>query len=170
MNVGSPRGVGGTPPYTYVLDCPGGLPGGLAFSSATGVLTGRPTTTHYAPATTPPPTARRRSGRTLPESLLLTITRAPDLSLAEVSNQSFEVGTPENVLLPAASNGQAPYTYALSCSPALAGTGLVFTPGTRRLQGRPRPPTTACATTPRPTRSRSRPTGPSPSTSPAAAG
>ena len=53
---------GGRRPYTYRLDCSGALPGGLAFSSATGVLSGRPTPRTTAPATTPSRTARRPSG------------------------------------------------------------------------------------------------------------
>ena len=137
VNVALLMAAGGTPPYTYLLDCPGGLPSGLAFSSATGVLTGRPTAPYYAACDYSASDSSTPARRTFPESLVLEVVRAPDLSLAEVSNQSFAVGTPENVLLPAASNGQAPYTYALSCTPALTGTGLVFTPGTRRLQGRP---------------------------------
>ena len=138
-----PIAARGVAPYRYALSCRPPLASlGLAFTPDTRVLGGTPTDAHRDVDCVYSAT----DGNNDRVEQAFTVTVAPStLSLPAVLNQSFEVGTPVDVRLPAANGDFPPYTYALSCTPGLDGTtlnpprptGLVFTPGTRRLQGRP---------------------------------
>ena len=129
-----PAGIGGVRPYTYALSCTPTLDGtGLVFTAGTRRLQGRPLAAYSGVCDYSVTDARGTSAH---RSFRIDVF-VRGLPLPPVVDRLFEVGVPVDEQLPAGSGGERPYTYALSCTPTLEGTGLVFTAGTRRLQGRP---------------------------------
>ena len=114
---------GGTSPYSYVLS--GTLPGGLAFSSATGVLSGTPTQPGSFPISV---TATDSSnGSSAPFSITQNYTlqvAAPSIVLTPASLPAGSAGTayPDTSL--SASGGVAAYSYAVTAGALPAGLAL----------------------------------------------
>lgn len=131
---------GGATPYTWKL-ASGTLPGGLALSSSTGLVSGTPTTVVNA---TPLAFSAIDSGspaQTANVSLTLTITPAT-LAITTASLLGCQVGVPYSSSLTAL-GGTTPYTWTLT-SGTLPG-GLAFNSSTGLISGTP---TTAVNTTP----------------------
>ena len=68
--------------------------------------------------------------------------------MSAAKDLSLDVGDPVDVLLPEGRGGAPPYTYALTCSPALAGRVSSSPPARGGSRAGPSPPTPVCAATP----------------------
>ena len=135
-NLVLPAATGGTGAVTYTLTPE--LPAGLAFTAATRTLSGTPTATAattvytYLATDSNTPTA---STAQLKFSLTVEANRMPSFGAASVRDQVLvKDELAPSLRLPAASSGNAPFTYALS--PALP-AGLAFNAATRTLGGTP---------------------------------
>ena len=119
VNVQLLEASGGIPPYTYVLNCPGGtLPEGLSFSSDTGVLSGRPRNPWYGACDYSVSDSSTPAQRTLPESLILSVsgTSASVLRI-DAAGYPDAVELPVEQItrraLPPVSGGTPPYELSL---------------------------------------------------------
>jgi large repetitive protein len=111
---------GGTAPYAYAVTA-GTLPTGVTLSGA-GLLSGTPAsgTAGAYPFTV---TATDNEGYTGAQAYTLTINAAPTITLAPLSLTNGQVGMPFSQAI-TASNGTAPYTYAVSAGSLPSGTSL----------------------------------------------
>ena len=122
--------TGGTGALTYTLTGPAGsaLPGGLTFAAGTRTLSGTPSTADVTVLTY---TVTDTNGATATADFAVTVNAG--LALTSPGAQGYTVDTAIDALvLPAATGGTAPLTYALTGLP-----GLSFTAGTRTLSGTP---------------------------------
>ena len=140
-NVTLPTATGGDGTLTYTLARTSGtpaLPPGVSFAAATRVLSGTPTTLQSAIGYTY--TATDGDGDAVTLSFEITVEADTTPSLGSVSDQSFHQNSAITALvLPAATSGNAPLTYALAKTtgtPALP-PGLSFDAATRTLSGTP---------------------------------
>ena len=138
-----PEASGGLAPLAYSLEKTTGsptLPPGLTFTAASRQLSGTPTTMQTAAEYTYTVTdsATPANTATLTFDVAVTADSAP--SLGAVTDRSFHQGSAiGDVVLPAATGGNAPITYTLARtngSPALP-PGLRFDGATRTLSGTP---------------------------------
>ena len=137
-----PPAVGGNGDVTHTLGNIGAVPG-LAFDASTRVVSGTvntaggPHTLNYGASDND---NDRRSSDTGSVSFTVTVTAAADTAPAFASgaappDQTYTVGDGiDDLVLPVASGGNAPLTYALDTA---AVPGLAFAPGTRTLSGTP---------------------------------
>ena len=119
VNVRLLEASGGIPPYTYVLDCPGGtLPEGLSFSSQTGVLSGRPRNPWYGACDYSVSDSSVPAQGTLPESLVLSVTgTSASVLRIDAAGYPDAVELPVEQItrraLPPVSGGTPPYELSL---------------------------------------------------------
>ncbi|MEV1092816.1 putative Ig domain-containing protein [Streptomyces microflavus] len=119
---------GGTAPYTWNAT---GLPAGLTIASATGTISGTPTTAGTSKVTV---TATDKVGRTGTTSFTWTVGTASGTSpvLTNPGSQNVYIG--RQVSLPlTATGGTAPYTFGATGLPA----GLTVNPATGLISGSP---------------------------------
>ena len=137
-----PPAVGGNGAVTHTLGNIGAV-AGLAFNANTRVVSGMVTTAggpHTLNYGASDNDNDRRSSDTGSVSFSVTVTAAADTAPAFASgaappDQTYTVGDGiDDLVLPAASGGNAPLTYALDTT---AVPGLAFAPGTRTLSGTP---------------------------------
>jgi hypothetical protein len=126
---------GGTAPYSFALTG-GVLPAGITLNSASGALTGTPTTSSAGVALTFSVTDSGDPAQSAGATLTLIVSAAPPstLSITTVSLPGAQVGTPYSVTL-TASGGTTPYTWALTSGTLPA--GLAFNTATGLLSGTP---------------------------------
>jgi hypothetical protein len=126
---------GGTAPYSFALT-DGVLPAGITLNSATGALTGTPTTSSAGVALTFSVTDSGDPAQSASATLTLIVSAAPPstLSITTVSLPGAQVGTPYSVTL-TASGGTTPYTWALASGTLPA--GLAFDTATGLISGTP---------------------------------
>ncbi|MET9771957.1 putative Ig domain-containing protein [Streptomyces sp. NPDC006415] len=119
---------GGTAPYTWKA---AGLPAGLSIASATGTISGTPTTTGTSNVTV---TATDSAGKAGSTSFSWTITggQGGTLTLASPGNQTVYIGRPVTLPLRAA-GGTAPYAFKATNLPG----GLTIHPATGTVSGTP---------------------------------
>lgn len=133
VNLTLPSAIGGQFPYAYSLTP--ALPAGLQFDAVNRTISGTPTAA--TPATPYTYTARDSAGATATLTFRMAVAGLPGALTFNpnvIGNRTFTVGnaiTP--LVLPEATGGTAPYTYALAPIPA----GLAFDPATRSLSGTP---------------------------------
>ncbi len=137
-----PEATGGASPHTYALTGPNGtdlseVPG-LTFDPATRVLSGTPTRAGATTLTYTVTDSATTPGR-VTRTFTVTVTRP--ISVAEVDDQTGEAGEAFTLTLPAATDGTAPYSYAVTGPNGAdlddAVPGLTFDPATRVLSGAP---------------------------------
>lgn len=121
-----PAATGGTGPYTYAAT---DVPAGLTFNETTREITGTPTVPGNNTVLV---TVTDANGNTVTSNYTLKITDPFVLPPATLANGTTGTNyTPQ--IIPAATGGTGPYTYAATGLPA----GLTFTPGTRAIAGTP---------------------------------
>ncbi|KQN38216.1 hypothetical protein ASE92_01915 [Pedobacter sp. Leaf41] len=121
-----PAATGGTGPYTYAAT---NVPAGLTFNETTREITGTPTVPGNNTVLV---TVTDANGNTVTSNYTLKITDPLVLPPATLANGTTGTNyTPQ--IIPAATGGTGPYTYAATGLPA----GLTFTPGTRAIAGTP---------------------------------
>ncbi len=128
-----PAATGGNAPLSYAL-VGALLPSGLDYTSATRTLSGTPTALQSA--TTYTWRVTDRDGQTAEDTFTIEVTPAPLALSGTVAQQRYTRGqaiTP--LVLPAATGGTAPLTYALS--PSTLPAGLQFDGATRTVSGTP---------------------------------
>ena len=128
-----PAATGGNAPLSYAL-VGALLPSGLGYTSATRTLSGTPTALQSA--TTYTWRVTDRDGQTAEDTFTIEVTPAPLALSGTVAQQRYTRGqaiTP--LVLPAATGGTAPLTYALS--PSTLPAGLQFDGATRTVSGTP---------------------------------
>ena len=128
-----PAATGGNAPLSYAL-VGALLPSGLDYISATRTLSGTPTALQSA--TTYTWRVTDRDGQTAEDTFTIEVTPAPLALSGTVAQQRYTRGqaiTP--LVLPAATGGTAPLTYALS--PSTLPAGLQFDGATRTVSGTP---------------------------------
>ncbi len=133
VDVTLPVATGGTGELTYTLT--GALPAGLTFTPASRTLSGTPTV--RADFNRVFYTVTDANGASTTESFLIIV--FDDVELPLVDNQGYTVNTAVDVILPKATGGSPPLTYALT-GPGDDGAlpaGLDFTARTRTLSGTP---------------------------------
>ncbi|MGD7246808.1 putative Ig domain-containing protein [Ralstonia pseudosolanacearum] len=114
----------GTAPYTYALSVnSGALPTGLSFNTATGVLSGTPTTAGTANFTVTGTDSSTGTGPYTVSATYTLTTSAPTISLAPATLTGATVGTAYSQSV-TASGGTAPYTYAVTSGALPAGLSL----------------------------------------------
>ncbi len=125
-----PEASGGTGTLRYTLTGPGAaLPDGLAFDAGTRTLSGTPGT---AASTELTYTVTDANGATTSQTFMVTVNDS--LALPAPDDQSYTLDTAiDALILPEATGGTAPLTYALTDPPA----GLTFNSASRRLTGTP---------------------------------
>jgi hypothetical protein len=103
-----PQAAGGAPPYAWSISS-GSLPNGLAINSASGAITGTPTTAGTSSFTlkvtdsaNPPAMATANLSITIPPKLVITTTSLPSVSAGGVYQQAVQ-----------AVGGIPPYTFSL---------------------------------------------------------
>ncbi|MFV8668357.1 putative Ig domain-containing protein [Ralstonia pseudosolanacearum] len=125
----------GTAPYTYALSVnSGALPTGLSFNTATGVLSGTPTTAGTANFTVTGTDSSTGTGPYTVSATYTLTTSAPTISLAPATLTGATVGTAYSQSV-TASGGATPYTYAITSGALPAGLNL--NTGTGALTGTP---------------------------------
>ena len=128
-----PAATGGNAPLSYAL-VGALLPSGLGYTSATRTLSGTPTALQSA--TTYTWRVTDRGGQTAEDTFTIEVTPAPLALSGTVAQQRYTRGqaiTP--LVLPAATGGTAPLTYALS--PSTLPAGVQFDGATRTVSGTP---------------------------------
>jgi uncharacterized protein YhjY with autotransporter beta-barrel domain len=114
----------GTSPYTYALSVNSGtLPTGLSFNTATGVLSGTPTTAGTVNFTVAGTDSSTGAGPYTASGTYTLTTSAPTISLAPSTLSAATVGIAYGQSV-TASGGTAPYTYAVSAGALPAGLSL----------------------------------------------
>ena len=137
-----PAATGGNAPLTYSLGPTPALPTGLTFDAATRTISGTPsavmTETEYTlKVTDADGNTADTDAATLTFKITVEADTSPDFSTVSVDAQTFIDGvTITDLVLPAATGGNAPLTYSLGATPALP-TGLTFTADTRTIAGAP---------------------------------
>lgn len=121
-----PPATGGTGPYTYTAT---NLPPGLTFNPATREITGTPT---QAGTYTIPVTVTDANGNTVTSNYTVKITDPLVLPAATLANGTTGTVYPTQII-PIATGGSAPYTYAATGLPP----GLTFNSTTREITGTP---------------------------------
>lgn len=119
---------GGTAPYTWSAT---GLPAGLSIASATGTVSGTPTTAGTSQVTITATDAAGKKGST---GFTWTVTTPGTGTpvLADPGNQNVYIGRPVSLPLQA-TGGTAPYAFTATGLPA----GLTVSPGTGVISGTP---------------------------------
>ncbi len=137
-----PAATGGNAPLTYSLGPTPALPTGLTFDAATRTISGTPsavmTETEYTlKVTDADGNTADTDAATLTFKITVEADTSPDFSTVSVDAQTFIDGvTITDLVLPAATGGNAPLTYSLGATPALP-TGLTFRADTRTIAGAP---------------------------------
>lgn len=114
---------GGTPPYNWTISA-GALPPGLTLGSATGVISGTPTTAGASSFTV---VVSDSTGATATRALSLTVT-LPVLAITNASCPGGSAGVPYSCIL-TATGGTPPYTWSLSAGALPAGLTLAAATG-----------------------------------------
>ena len=127
MNLTLPEAVGGNAPLTYALI---GLPVTLSFEAASRTVSGTPTS---KTAYTLTYTATDRDGDKAEATFTLTIEDDTAPQLPSVSNETGVEDLALSLILPMATSGNAPLTYALTGLPAT----LSFDAASRTVSGTP---------------------------------
>ena len=123
-----PEGRLGTTPYVYAVT---GLPSGLDFDTATRIVSGTPTTSGSWTVTY---TVTDADTRVVTQKFRITILAQVSLVLPDPPDLIFIANNVvAGSVLPAASGGSSPYTYAVSALPS----GLNFNTATRLVNGTP---------------------------------
>jgi hypothetical protein len=124
---------GGTLPYAFALTG-GTLPGGLAFSTSTGAISGTPATP--LALTTFTVTATDGAGATSSKTFTLRI-NGPLTTTQAIASRSGTIGTAMAAFVPVtAAGGTTPYTFALT-PPGTLPAGLTFSTSTGQISGTP---------------------------------
>ncbi|WP_214228989.1 putative Ig domain-containing protein, partial [Pedobacter sp. B4-66] len=121
-----PAATGGTGPYVYVAT---NLPPGLTFTPGTRVISGTPT---QAGTFTVPVKVTDANGNTVTNDYTIIVRDPLLLPTAVLADGTVGTLYPTQII-PSATGGQGPYTYAATGVPA----GLTFDPTTRQIKGTP---------------------------------
>lgn len=124
--------TGGTAPYTWSISA-GTLPAGLALDTATGIISGTPTTAG-ASSFTVSVSDSATTPRTASLAYTITIQPATVLTITTISLPAATVGTPYSQTL-AATGGVLPLTWSISLGTLPA--GLALDPATGIISGTP---------------------------------
>lgn len=125
-------GSGGTAPYAFFVSS-GALPTGLILNSATGAITGNPTTAGTFDFTITATDANGCSG-SRPYTINIASVQCPVITLSPTTLPPGVVGTPYSQLV-TATGGTGPYTYVISSGALPA--GLTLNPTTGLISGVP---------------------------------
>ena len=127
-----PAATGGEAPYMYDFNCDGGsLPRGVGFAPATRRLAGIADEMSEGDSCTYEITDK--AGATVSRVIKVTV---ESLVLPDTPEEvRFVVGELRSFTLPAATGGEAPYTYDFNCDGGSLPRGVGFAPATRRLAG-----------------------------------
>jgi len=132
-NLVLPAAQGGIPPYSYTLTP--ALPNGLSFDASTRFLSGTPTEESASKPFTY--TVTDANGATATQTFTITVVQLPApldfVEMLEDQRYPIEILI-DDLILPVATGGAAPYTYILT--PALP-AGITFDADTRTLSGTP---------------------------------
>ena len=137
-----PQATGGVPSLTYSLARTSGtptLPPGLTFTASSRQLSGTPSTLQTATGYTYTVTDSASPANTATLTVNIAVEADSQPTLAAVSDQTFhEDSAITNLVLPAASGGNAPLTYTLAKTGGSGiPAGLTFDASTRTLSGTP---------------------------------
>lgn len=125
--------TGGTPPYTWSVSPPNGLPNGLSLNSTTGALTGTSSVSGKANFTVT--VADSTPGTPATASLPLSITINPAPAVTTTSLPPGTIGTAYSASL-TATGGTTPYTWSISPPNGLP-NGLTLNTATGAITGPP---------------------------------
>jgi Putative Ig domain/PKD domain len=127
-NSGALSAAGGNTPYTWTAT---GLPAGLSMDSATGAITGNPTTAGAATVIVTLTDATSPTHASVSKQFPVTIAAALTITTAALPNGA--VGTAYNSGALSAAGGNTPYTWTATGLPA----GLSINPATGAITGNP---------------------------------